>query len=403
MRAFADAIVVLWGWRRFAVAFGAGAVSAFAFAPFNVFPLLLLTAPVFVLLIDGAEPAHEAPWYARLLPAASVGFGFGFGFFVAGLWWIGAAFLVDAGAFAWALPLAVVALPAALALFWAAGAALARLFWREDWTRLAVFAAAMTSAEWLRGHLFTGFPWNAFGYALTPTPVMMQSAALVGIWGLTLVAFFVFAAPVVLLDRDIAPAVRHRVLAAAGLLLVLHVGFGALRLTGGPDATVPDVHLRIVQPAIPQDEHWQASRAGEMVERYLDLSRGGAPEMTGVTHLFWPESAFPFILTDRPEVLGARSPRCCRRARRSSPARRAPNAAPASRRRSIIRSTPSTTPARSAPPTTRCTWCRSANTCRSAGCSAASASASSPASPMASPPAPGAAPSPSPARRRPRR
>src|SRR5690606_38066959 len=125
--------------------------------------------------------------------------------FLAGLWWLGAAFLVDADEFAWLMPLGVVALPALLALFWGFGAALARLIWSDGWARLFAFAAAMSAAEWLRGHLFTGFPWNAFGYALMPTPALMQAAALVGLWGVTLLAFLVFGAPVLLaagLRRD---------------------------------------------------------------------------------------------------------------------------------------------------------------------------------------------------------
>jgi apolipoprotein N-acyltransferase len=306
VQAFADAIIVLWGWRRFTVALVAGGLSALAFAPFVAFPILWMTVPVFVWLIDGAETGEHETWFRRLLPAALVGFGFGFGFFVVSLWWIGAAFLVDAGRFAWALPLAVLALPALLALFWAVGAAVARVFWSEGWPRLLVFAGAMAMVEWLRGHLFTGFPWNAFGYALTPAPLMMQSASLVGIWGLTLAAFFVFAVPVLLVPETNRPRRSdHIAVGLAAALLLAHVGYGALRLAGGPDPLVQGVHLRIVQPAIPQDERWAADRSDETMNRYVDLSRGAASGMDGVTHLIWPESAFPFLLTERPSALAA--------------------------------------------------------------------------------------------------
>jgi apolipoprotein N-acyltransferase len=303
--ALANRIIVLWGWRRLAVAVVAGAGSALAFAPFLAFPLLWVTVPVFVWLIDGAEAGERASWFRRLWPAASVGFGFGFGFFLAGLWWVGAALLVDADKFAWALPLAVVALPALLALFWAVGAALARAFWVEGWPRILVFAAAMATVEWLRGHLFTGFPWNAFGYALTPAPLMMQSAAVVGIWGLTLAAFFIFAVPALFSDaRSNRLSARLVVAAAAGLLL-LHLGYGWARLAHGADPLVPGVHLRIIQPAIAQNERWAIEAADETMTRYLDLSRGGAKGLAGVTHLIWPESAFPFLLTERPSALAA--------------------------------------------------------------------------------------------------
>ncbi|MCR4283463.1 MAG: apolipoprotein N-acyltransferase [Bauldia sp.] len=305
METLANAVIVLWGWRRFAVAFVAGAISALAFAPYFAFPVLWLTVPVFVWLIDGAEAGEGAQWYRRLLPAAFVGFAFGFGFFVAGLWWIGAALLVDADQFAWALPLAVVALPALLALFWAFGAALARAFWLEGWPRILVFAAAMATAEWLRGHLFTGFPWNAFGYALTPAPLMMQSASLVGVWGLTLAAFFVFAAPALLSgDGRRAGASARIAIAAAAALFLVHLGYGWIRLAHGADPVVPGVALRIIQPAIPQDSRWQIDSADEAMTRYLDLSRG-AKGLDGVTHLIWPESAFPFLLTERPSALSA--------------------------------------------------------------------------------------------------
>jgi apolipoprotein N-acyltransferase len=306
VQAFASAVIVLWGWRRFAAAFAAGGASALAFAPFGFYPVLWITIPVFIWLIDGSEVAESAAWWRRLAPAATAGFAFGFGFFVAGLWWIGAALLVDAGAFAWALPLAVAGLPAVLALFWAFGAALARAFWAEGWPRLFVFAAAMAIAEWLRGHLLTGFPWNAFGYALTPSPVMMQSASLVGTWGLTLAAFIVFGAPVLLIaDRHHMRRVNRVVFAVAAALYLLHVGYGFVRLSGVPGMPmVPGVSLRIVQPSIPQDERWASARADTIMTRYAELSRG-AKGMNGVTHLIWPESAFPFLLTENPSALTA--------------------------------------------------------------------------------------------------
>ena len=308
MRSFANAIIVLWGWRRFLVAVLAGAISALAFAPFFAFPVLWLTFPVLVWLIDGATAEENAGFLRRLVPAAIVGWAFGFGLFLAGLWWVGAAFLVDAAVFGWMMPFAVVILPAGLALFWAFGAALARAFWCEGWPRVIVFAVAFSLAEWLRGHLFTGFPWNAIGYALTPTAVMMQTASLVGLWGLTLAALFVFAVPVLLVADDAGSRRANRiVLATAAGLLVAHVGFGVLRLAGGPDPLVPGVHLRIVQPDIPQDERWQLGKADETMQRYVNLSGGGkgAAGLAGITHVIWPESAFPFLLTERPSAIAA--------------------------------------------------------------------------------------------------
>ena len=95
------------------IAFVAGAASALAVAPFNAWPVLFLTFPVLVWLVDGSAAGR----WSGAWNAAAAGWCFGFGYFVAGLYWIGYAFLVDAKTFGWLLPIAVTGLPAYLALY----------------------------------------------------------------------------------------------------------------------------------------------------------------------------------------------------------------------------------------------------------------------------------------------
>lgn len=309
MHRIANAIVALRGWRRLAVAICAGAASALALAPLFVFPVLWLSVPVLVWLIDGAD-APGTGRLRRLGSAMLVGWLFGFGYFLAGLWWIGAAFLVEAEEFAWLMPVGVVAFPAILALFWAFAAGSTRLFWPDGWPRILVFTAAFSLAEWLRGHVLTGFPWNSFGYTLTPAPIMMQSAAVVGLWGLTLVAFFVFAVPAALDGRC-----RYRrpgaiaLVAVAATVLATHIVYGTIRLADSPAAIHADIHLRIIQPAIPQNEKWVEENGDEIFRLQLELSEAVAPGSGAGIDAFnlvvWPESAFPFYLNERPDMVAA--------------------------------------------------------------------------------------------------
>ena len=118
MDRLANAVILAWGVRRWAIAWVAGAVSAFAQAPFFAFFLLWLTMPVLVWLIDGSIGRKNAGRLQRLRPAFAAGWWFGFGYFLVSLWWLGNAFLVEAESFAWALPLGVIALPAGLAILW---------------------------------------------------------------------------------------------------------------------------------------------------------------------------------------------------------------------------------------------------------------------------------------------
>jgi apolipoprotein N-acyltransferase len=297
------AIILAWGWKRAAIALLAGALSSLAMAPFNAWPVLFLTFPVVVLLIDGAAAGS-----LRGLPAAAVaGWWFGFGYFVPGLYWIGYAFLVDASTFGWLLPFAVCGLPAYLALFTAFGFALARLIWTRDAWRVLALAASLTLAEWLRGHVLTGFPWNAFGYALTEPLALAQSASLFGLWGLTFLTVAIFASPAVLIDGGfrarrswLAPAMALLVLVAMGI-------YGAARLTRHATAYVENVKLRLMQPNLQQDERFNYSAKAEVMKKYLALSdRSTGPGSTGVrdaTILIWPESAFPFFLTREADAL----------------------------------------------------------------------------------------------------
>jgi apolipoprotein N-acyltransferase len=295
LRAAALSIILAWGWKRAGIAFAAGVLSALAMAPFNAWPILFLTFPVVVWLIDGAAAGK---W--RGVPAAALsGFCFGFGYFVPGLYWTGYAFFVDAQTFAWLSPFAVLGLPAYLALYPALGFALARLLWTRDASRILALAVALTVSEWLRGHLLTGFPWNTYGYALSKPLALAQIASVIGLWGLTFLTVAIFASPAVLIEGKSLR--RPWVAPAAALAILLALGiFGAVRLSQVPTQMVPHVKLRIMQPNLQQDVKFNYSAKQAVMQKYLALSdRATGPQSTGVRDasiLIWPESAFPFFL-----------------------------------------------------------------------------------------------------------
>ncbi len=299
----AHSIVLAWGWQRAAIAFVAGAFSVLALPPIDLWPVMFFTFPVLVWLIDGAGSGR----WGGILAAASTGWWFGFGYFLAGLYWVGYAFLVDAETFGWLLPVAVAGLPAGLALFTALGCALARAMWTRGPVRILALAVAFTLVEWLRGHVLTGFPWNTYGYALTGPLVLAQAASLFGIWGLTFLAVGIFASPATLADDSMDTRRRWLPLAASVLVLVALGIFGAVRLAGNPTTFVTGVHLRLMQPNTPQDDKFNYSAKQKVMDHYVTLSeRSTGPQSTGmsdVTHLIWPEAAFPFFLTHEPDAM----------------------------------------------------------------------------------------------------
>jgi apolipoprotein N-acyltransferase len=303
LKAPIHAIVLAWGWRRWLIAFVAGALSALAMAPFDAWPILFLTFPTLVWLIDGAG----TPRWGGMTSAASIGWWFGFGYFLAGLYWIGYAFLVDARTFGWLLPFAVLGLPALLAVFTALGVVLARILWTRGAVRILALGVTLTAAEWLRGHVLTGFPWNAFGYAITSPLALAQSASLIGLWGLTFIAVVVFASPATLTD-DPSETRAPWLPLALGIAVLAGLGaWGAVRLHRTPTRFVAKVHLRIMQPDLQQDVRFNYSARREVMNRYVTLSERAtglqSRGMGEVTHLIWPESPFPFFLTREASAL----------------------------------------------------------------------------------------------------
>ncbi len=283
---------------KYVVVFFAGAVASLAFAPYYVLPLVFISFPVLLFLV-----ASEPSWRR----AGQMGWVFGLGYFLVGLHWIGNAFLVDAEAFGWAEYPAVIMLSAGLALYPGIALAFTRRVW--DWFGAAAkpvpdirgviaFAIIWTGAEWLRGHMFTGFPWNLAGYVWGIFDVMLQSAAIFGIYGLTLITVLLAALPVTLLYR---PFNGPYVIRPIALFLAGHLGmfgYGTWVLQGASDEVVPDVRLRIVQANIRQADKWDPERREDHLIRHLEMS--GLPSKEPITDIIWPETAIAYFVGSEP-------------------------------------------------------------------------------------------------------
>lgn len=274
-------IATLQGWRRYGFSFLLGALATLSLPPVHAFPILFAVFPALVWLLGSA---------ARKRAAFALGWWFGFGFFVFGLYWIGNALLVFAAKFAWLLPFASAGLPAFLALFCGL-ATLAAWFGRSHLGRALLLAAAWVAAEWLRGHVLTGFPWNLLGYAWAGSDGLLQLAALFGVYGSSFAVVLSACLPAAMAG---AGAPWRFMAIAAAIPLAVWTG-GTLRLaSAGEIAHVEGVGLRIVQSNIPQREKWDPTFRERNIRQFLEFSRRDRPDW--ITHVIWPETAATFFL-----------------------------------------------------------------------------------------------------------
>ena len=211
--------------------------------------------------------------------------------------------VVDAPTFGWLLPIAVIGLPALLAFFTTAfGTALARILWTPGAAGRVLALGVALTAEWLRGHLLTRTPgmpsdtrWRRWRWRKAPRSSAFRR----------------------LPDRDrrVREPGRSRrrtrgdPLGMRGpLVLAIAVLAGTRRLrcaapSRTPTRLVDGVHLRVMQPNVQPDIRFNFPAKQEVMKRYIALSdRAAGPQAPGVgevTHLIWPESAFPFLLRPR--------------------------------------------------------------------------------------------------------
>ena len=299
----AETAMLSHGWRRFLLLVLAGAIAGLSIPPLFIVPALFIALPVWVWCLDGAE--KQRGWRRLVGPAFSIGFAFGWGYFTVAFHWLGAAFFVDGGIMLVLMPFAILALAAMIAVFWGAASALAHLFWSHGPWRIVTLATFLTMAEWARGHVLTGFPFDLLGYALTPTDEMMQLASVIGIYGLTLLAALIAMTPALIWPAD-GRSLSRRLLPLFLALLVIagQLAYGYNRLAGTISTERSDIALRLVQPLVYEHSDFGNVDPVALIDRLLMLSdmRMDPTDqgLADITHLVWPESSLPFFLATYP-------------------------------------------------------------------------------------------------------
>ena len=284
------------------IAVMAGAAAALGHAPFGYWWAAL---PGFAILISiiaqgrlpfvaerkgfRAAPAlrasrHRAGWLAWLG---------GVGYFGVTMHWIVEPFLVDAPTHGWMAPFALILLAGGLALFWALAAVLAMRLAAGRTTRALALAVALTGAEVIRGHIFTGFPWALPAYIWAETP-LRGVVAITGSYGLTLLTLLGVA--LVTTFRIGVPGI---VAASAFFGSLFFLGHAQLQ-----DAEARDLGLvRLVQPNVPQSEKWQRDKVPEHLDRLFSLTSAAATDGDIIDLVVWPEAAVVYPLDQAGGIL----------------------------------------------------------------------------------------------------
>ena len=269
---------------QYALAFGMGLLSVLAFAPFSLFPISVLT-----LVVLFTQWHHAAN--ARV--AAKLGLAFGLGLFGAGISWIYVA-LHDYGGMPWWLAVLATALfSLVLALFPALAGLLQARMRVPVWMRLVlVLPTLWVLAEWVRGLIFTGFPWLAFGYAQAASSPLAGYAPILGVYGVSLAVSL--SAGLFALLWQVRQG-RQGQIALAAVMALWFMGVG-LRSVEWTEPAGELLKVSLVQGNIAQDLKFREDRLVDTLEIYRKQVLESDARL-----IVLPESALPMLRHEVPE------------------------------------------------------------------------------------------------------
>lgn len=255
----------------------AGASLPLAFAPYSLLPIAVLSPALLFLLWQNLS-TKRAFWRGWL---------FGVSFFSVGTSWVyisfyqfGGVSLVGAIILTALFVLVLATYPALL------GAALTRFFPQNTSSRLLlVFPAAWTLMEWLRGWLFTGFPWLSLGYSQIDSP-LNGFAPLLGVYGVSWIialtaSFIVFA---------FQSNLKKQLVVLAMLVTIWGSGW-LLSSISWTQAVDKPLKIALVQGNVPQEFKWLEGNQIPSIRRYLELSQAHRD----ADIIIWPETSIPLF------------------------------------------------------------------------------------------------------------
>lgn len=279
------------GWRGALLDIFLGGFAVLGHAPFHIWPLSILCFSLFLIRLDASRQYRKKGF--------RLGFNFGLGYFLLGTFWIGSAFIVRGPEFIPAMPPMILGLAAILSLFWGVSSFIYARFAGDGLLRWPTLAALLTVGEFARGHVLGGLPWNLPGYIFESGSYMSQTAAFIGIYGLSFLVLLMSSLLAMIL-------VSEKRSAAGGILLIL-VGaafsLGHIRLSQAEPAYVENVKLRIVQVPFSQKEKFERESSIAIVNEFLKLSV--SPGVGEITHIVWPEGAVVGMALENGPLLSA--------------------------------------------------------------------------------------------------
>ncbi len=275
--------------KRYLIIFLIGAFSSLSMAPTNFWPAIFVGLSTLYIYVTLSSSTARA---------ALSGFMFSLGYFGFGLSWVGNALLVEDNPYWWAWPIAVSGLPLILSLFTALSCAVHKYICKSNnniWTYLS-FSSLIMLSEYARGNLFTGFPWNLYGYTWIDILPIAQLASLWNIYILTAATILWAVFPAFIVTYKVNN--KFKILLTIPILASVSLSYiyGQKRIENYINSSnKSNISIVLVQPNIKQSEKWKPENISKNFMSLIELSQykdeDNKSDDKKTYLIIWPETA----------------------------------------------------------------------------------------------------------------
>ena len=174
-----------------------GAISSYSLPPYNYFIINFITFSLFFIFIFNKkkEPSNNESLF-------KYGWYFGFGYFLFSLYWVAISLTFDQS-FKFLIPVAIILLPALLAIFYGLMTYLFSILYSKNIiSSFFIFSILFGTIEFIRGSILTGFPWNLIGFSFSDSIYFIQILSVIGTYSFNLICISLFTVPAIFILRN---------------------------------------------------------------------------------------------------------------------------------------------------------------------------------------------------------
>ena len=262
-----------------------GGISSYSLPPYNYFIINFITFSLFFIFIHNKKKSTSSN---RLF--FQYGWCFGFGYFLFSLYWIAISLTFDQS-FKFLIPIAIILLPAFLAIFYGLIAYLFSIFYSKNViSSFFIFSTLFGIIEFVRGYIFTGFPWNLISFSFSNSIYFIQILSIIGTYSFNLICISLFTLPALFILRN---SIKEIIICFSFILLtVTFLIFGKIKSDNFNSLeTIKNSYLvRAISSNISLDRFYSKKDELKIINELIDLS---APEKEEPTIYLWPEGIIP--------------------------------------------------------------------------------------------------------------